>query len=402
MPEPADLIPELAALSTSKIVLVVMDGLGGVRTQDRASELSEAKTPSLDALAAAGMSGVHTVVAPGITPGSGAGHLALFGYDPLVFELGRGALSAAGVGFALKAGDVAARVNFCTLDSSGNVLDRRAGRLSTEENQRLCAKILAECDLGGRAELSLQTERDHRALLVLRGDNLSPQVSDTDPQLVGVPPREPSALAEEAAGTAAVVADLLSQVGRILAGESANHLLLRGFDTLRPIPSFKQRYLLDAFGAAGYPMYLGIARLLGMTVAPATSTFDEQVAQLESNYDGFDYFYLHHKKTDSAGEDGDFDSKVAAIEEVDQQISRIADLAPDVLCITGDHATPSPLRGHSWHPVPFLMLGQRVGVDATAKFDEESSRQGGFGHILAKDLMALMMAAAGRLTKFGA
>lgn len=400
MQEP-ELVTKLAVAGTTKIVLVVMDGLGGVRAGGRGSELAEAATPNLDRLALEGSSGVHMPVGPGITPGSGAGHLALFGYDPLVYELGRGALSAAGIGFPLQPGDVAARVNFCTLDSEGLILDRRAGRIPTEENARLCRMVLDQVQLPPGIELHLQTEKDHRALLVLRGENLSPGLADTDPQIVGLPPREPAALVPEAAHTAVVLAGILGQIKTILQGERANFMLLRGFDALRPFPSFTERYRLDAYAIAAYPMYMGIARILGMTVAPSQSSFAESVDTLKAAWAEHDFFYLHHKAPDAAGEDGDFERKCRAIEEVDAQISAIADLGPDVICVTGDHATPAPLRNHSWHPVPVLMWGPTVGADRLERFDELSGREGALGERLGKDLMPLMLAAAGRLARYG-
>jgi 2,3-bisphosphoglycerate-independent phosphoglycerate mutase len=396
-----ELVTELAVAGSTKIVLVVIDGLGGLRTAERGSELTEATLPNLDRLALEGSSGVHAVVGPGITPGSGAGHLSIFGYDPLVYELGRGALSAAGIGFPLQPGDVAARVNFCTLDDNGLVIDRRAGRIPTEENARLCKLLLEGVRLPPGSELFLQTERDHRALLVLRGQGLSPAIVDTDPQLVGLPPRDPIGLDEEAAPTAALLANILGQIRAILAGERANFILLRGFDGLRPFPSFSDRYKLNAFGVACYPMYLGIARILGMTVAPAQTTFEESVETLRGAWAGHDFFYIHHKAPDSAGEDGDFDRKCRAIEEVDAVLPRILDLGPEVVCVTGDHATPAQLRTHSWHPVAFTMWGPTVGVDEVNRFDEASARRGAFGEKLGKDLMPLMLAAAGRMARYG-
>ncbi|HEY8201082.1 MAG TPA: 2,3-bisphosphoglycerate-independent phosphoglycerate mutase [Actinomycetota bacterium] len=396
-----ELVTTLAIAGATRIVLVVMDGLGGVRIGERGSELAEADTPNLDRLALEGSSGVHAPVGPGVTPGSGAGHLALFGYDPLVYELGRGALSAAGIGFPLQPGDVAARVNFCTVDSDGLILDRRAGRIPTEENARLCRRVLDAVKLPPGIELHLQTERDHRALLVLRGEDLSPALADTDPQLVGLPPREPTALVPEAAHTAVVLAGILGQVKTILQGERANFVLLRGFDALRPFPSFQERYRLDAYAIAAYPMYMGIARILGMTVAPSQSSFAESVDTLKGAWAEHDFFYVHHKAPDAAGEDGDFERKCRAIEEVDALIPAITELGPDVVCVTGDHATPAPLRSHSWHPVPFVMWGAAVGADRVEHFDELSARAGAFSEKLGKDLMPLMLAAAGRLARYG-
>lgn len=400
-PPSPDLVPSLAVEADTKIVLLVIDGLGGFRTRERGSELHEAATPNLDSLAREGSSGLHTPVATAVTPGSGAGHLALFGYDPLVFRLGRGVLSAAGVGFPLRPGDVAARVNFCTLDPSGNVADRRAGRISSEENERLCAALAERLDPGRGVEVFLRTEREHRALLVLRGEGLSPKIADTDPQVEGVPPLSPRALDPEAEATARIFDRLLEQAASVLEGDRANFILLRGFDTLAPIPSFKERYRLDAMGIAVYPMYVGIARLLGMEVTQVLG-LAEAVEALEKSWESADFFYLHDKKADSAGEDGDFDRKVAAIEEVDAAIPRILELRPEVLCVTGDHSTPSPLRAHSWHPVPFVMWGEWIAADGVERFDEEATRAGGLGRLLGKELMPVMLAGAGRLAKFGA
>ena len=392
-----ELIPLLAREAATKIVLLVMDGLGGFRTAARRSELHEARTPNLDQLAAEGSNGVHTVVAPGVTPGSGAGHLALFGYDPLTYQIGRGALSAAGIGYELKPGEVAARVNFCTLDAAGNIQDRRAGRISTEETSRLCELITK-----GVSDVTMFPERDHRALFVMTGSGLSPDLADTDPQVEGYAPLPPTPLTAEAAPTAALLTAFLNHAHEVLKNERANFILLRGFDTHREVPGFASRYRLKGFGVAGYPMYIGIARLVGMDVADLQPSFAAEVAMLSPSWDSHDFFYIHHKKTDSAGEDGNFDAKVAAIEEVDAVIPSIMDLQPDVICVTGDHSTPSPLKAHSWHPVPFLMWGANVGLDSVDRFNEEDACAGAFGHILGKDLMPLMLAAAGRLAKFGA
>lgn len=397
-----ELVPSLAVEAGTKIILLVIDGLGGIRTDQRGSELHAARTPHLDRLAREGTSGVHTVVSPGITPGSGAGHLALFGYDPRRYQLGRGALSAAGVGFELKPGDVAARVNFCSLDPDGRIADRRAGRIATEENARLCEEILSRAELGDAVRFSMVPERDHRALLVLHGEGLSPEVADTDPQETGVAPREPEALSPQGKKTAGMLKLLLDQVRIILEDEKANFIILRGFDTRRELPSLSERYKLRAIGIAGYPMYIGISKILGMQVADPQPNFESEVAALESSWASHDFFYIHQKKTDSAGEDGDFDGKVAAIEEVDDLIPRMIALGSDVICVTGDHSTPSQLRAHSWHPVPFVLWGPNVGMDGVDSFDEEAATRGGFGRQRAIHLMGLILGAAGRLAKFGA
>jgi len=386
----------------TKIVLVVMDGLGGFADADHGTELEEADTPNLDRLAAEGCTGLGEPVGPGITPGSGPGHLGLFGYDPLEYELGRGALSAAGLDVELKPGDVAARGNLATLDDAGNVVDRRAGRIPDDEAAEVVDRLRDGVDIAG-IEVALVPEAQHRVLVVLRGEGLDARVSDTDPQATGVPPLSPEAKAPEAERAAEVVAEFDSQVRKLLAGEpKANALLLRGFDSHRELPSMHQRYGLTPAAVAIYPMYRGIARLVGMEVLPKAADLDGQVAQLKEHWDRFDYFFLHHKYTDSAGEDGDFDRKVAAIETLDAVVPAIVDLGPDVVVVTGDHATPSQMAAHSWHPVPALMWGERVGRDGTERFGERWCAGGALGLRPTKDLMPIALAAAGRLAKYGA
>ncbi|HEX2258247.1 MAG TPA: 2,3-bisphosphoglycerate-independent phosphoglycerate mutase [Actinomycetota bacterium] len=397
-----ELVPTLVRRTEAKMVLIVMDGLGGFRSSERGSELTEAKIPNLDQLAAEGSSGLLTMVAPGITPGSGAGHLALFGYDPIEYTLGRGALSAAGIGIELKPGEIAARANFCTVDAMGRVVDRRAGRITTEVNRRLCAQINAAVQLEEGVSALFYTERDHRAVLILKGDALSPMIRDTDPQILGLVPHDPAPLAEQAVRTADLVEKLLAQVRIILKDEPANFILLRGFDTQRGLPRFPERYGLRARGIASYPMYLGLAKIVGMETPPPVAGWIEAVEELHSSWDQYDFFYLHLKGTDAAGEDGDFERKCLEIERVDATIPAIRALNPEVICVTGDHSTPSQLMRHSWHPVPFILWGSQVGMDSVCYFNEEAARAGAFGHRMAKELMALILASSGRLITYGA
>ncbi len=396
-----------------KAMLLVMDGLGGYRTTQRGSELTEARTPNLDRLAREGSLGLHDPVTRGITPGSGAGHLGLFGYDPLAYEIGRGALSAAGIGFDLEPGDVAARVNFCNLDEGGIITDRRAGRLPTEAAQDICDLLTERVRLGGitsgRAgeHFFMRPEREHRGLLVLRGEGLSPEVTDTDPQREGVPPldcepRSPSA-APEAKRTAELVRSFLEQARVLLADrQRGNFLLLRGFDTQKDLPSFPERYKLRALAIAAYPMYVGISRLLGFETHQVEGAAPEEVDALARLLPEHDFVFMHIKKTDSAGEDGDFERKVAAIEEVDALIPRILDSGVEVLAVSGDHSTPAQMAAHSWHPVPVLLWGGSAAADGLPKFDEVTCRQGSLGRFEAKHLMPQLLAAAGRLAKYGA
>src|SRR5256714_2984202 len=386
---------------TTKIVYLIMDGLGGYRCLERGSELGESDHPNLDSLASESVCGLMDPVAPGITPGSGPGHLGLFGYDPFVFELGRGALSAAGLGVDLEPGDIAARANFATLAPDGTIADRRAGRIPSDVARALCELISQKVAL--EVDYRLVPEKEHRALLVLSGSDLSPHISDTDPQKLGVPPAPPVALDPEAKRTADIVADFDRQVRQVLARQTANTLLLRGFDTPPEMPSFRDRYKLRALAIASYPMYIGISRILGMDTVPAHSGLDHQLDTLTAKWDEHDFFYFHVKATDSAGEDGDFERKCRAIEEVDRDVlPQILALGPDVVVVSGDHSTPSQLAAHSWHPVPVLLYARGGEVDSVDRFDEEACRAGAIGRIRSKDLMPQVLAAAGRLIKYGA
>jgi 2,3-bisphosphoglycerate-independent phosphoglycerate mutase len=395
-------LARLLLRNDSKIVLVVVDGFGGMADDAHQTELEEASTPHLDHLAAEGVTGLLDPVGPGITPGSGPGHLALFGYDPLEFELGRGALSAAGLGFELLPGDVAARGNLCTFDVDGNVSDRRAGRLPDEEARRVVDRLEQDVRAPGM-DVFFRHERQHRVLVVVRGEGLDPRVTDTDPQAIGVPPLEPRPL-DPAAQRMAEVAGLLSdEARRVLADEkAANGLLLRGFDSQRELPSFAERYGLRAAAAAVYPMYRGIARLLGMDVLGPPADLADEIDLLRKNWEHADFFFLHHKDADSAGEDGDRSGKVAAIERLDEVLPDLLGLKPDVIVVTGDHATPSQMAAHSWHPVPVLLWGRRCGRDAVERFGERWCLLGGLGRRPSVELMPIILANAGRLAKYGA
>ncbi len=400
-----DLMRQLRRDNGSKIVLVVADGLGGMSRELHGgpTELEAAATPHLDDLASKGVCGLAQPILPGITTGSGPGHLALFGYDPLRFQIGRGVLSALGIAFDLQPGDVAARGNFCTIDEEGRVTDRRAGRIATEEAARLVEKLRA-CRLED-AELFLEPVRDYRMVMVLRGEDLGAEVDDTDPQATGVPPREPRARSPESEPTAELVKAFLHQAREILRDEHpANMVNLRGFSQRPRWPSFSDVYGLRACAIATYPMYRGLARLLGMDVGvDEDADLTGQVDALQATWERYDFFFLHYKYPDSRGEDGDFEAKVRAIEALDAQIARIQSLIPDVLIVTGDHSTPSRLRTHSWHPVPVVLSARTCRVDAADRFGETAcARDGGLGLFEAKHLMSLAMAHANRLEKFGA
>jgi 2,3-bisphosphoglycerate-independent phosphoglycerate mutase len=395
---------DVAITGNSKILLLILDGLGGIQHPHFGkTELQAARKPNLDRLASESVCGVLDPVAPGITPGSGPSHMALFGYDPIECNIGRGVLSALGVDFHLTEKDLAARVNFATVDEVGNVVDRRAGRISSETNGRLCSKLARLVELPHDARLFIQTESEHRAVVVFRGEGLSGAISDTDPQRVGVPPEKPEALSQEAKKSSEIVSSFLKQASEILTDEyPANAILLRGFATQRPFKSFYDRFKLKAAAVAKYPMYRGLARLIGMEVLPACEDMDAEIDLIGKELQSFDFFYIHVKKTDSHGEDGKFEDKVKTIELVDSKIPLLLALSPDVLVVTADHSTPSALKAHSWHPVPVLLWAKTCRVDDVVSFDEISCAKGGIGRMPMVHLMSLVLAHAGRLTKYGA
>jgi 2,3-bisphosphoglycerate-independent phosphoglycerate mutase len=397
-----DLIRSLAISGTTKIVLLSADGLGGFPDPATGrSELETAQIPHLDALARQGACGVLRHVAPGITPGSGPGHLGLFGYEPLRYPVGRGVLEALGIDFDLRPGDVAARGNFCTVDDEGRITDRRAGRIPTERCIALVER-LRRIRLPG-VELIVEPVKEHRFVLVLRGPGLSGRLSETDPQALGQPPLPVHAETEEAQAAAALVNRFVAEARALLADAApANMVLLRGFDQRPALPRFPDVYRLRAAAVAAYPMYRGLARLVGMDVLKTGSTFADEVTTLRAHWDAYDYVFLHYKDTDKAGEDGDFPGKVAALERLDAFIPAIEALAPDVLVVTGDHATPAVLQGHSWHPVPVVLAGRYALPDAVDRFTERACVGGSLGTLPAHDLMPLVLAHALRLTKYGA
>lgn len=397
-----DLIRPLVVSNTTKIVLLSLDGLGGLPSPSTGrSELETALIPNLNALAAEAACGLVRHVAAGITPGSGPGHLGLFGYDPLDYQVGRGVLEALGIEFDLRPGDVAARGNFCTVDDQGLITDRRAGRISTE----LCASLTArlrEIRLPG-VETFVEPVKEHRFVLVLRGPGLFGELSETDPQLLGKPPLPVRALASEATHTAELVNTFITEARRRLQDAApANMVLLRGFDLLPSWPRFPDVFGLRATAIAAYPMYRGLARLVGMEVLKTGGQFGDEIATLREHWQAYDFFFLHYKDTDKAGEDGDFDAKVAALERLDAFVPAIRELGPDVLVVTGDHATPSVLGAHGWQPVPVLVWSRYCGTDPVTAFTERACASGSLGILPAQYVMPLVMANALRLTKFGA
>ena len=397
-----DLVRELREPAATKIVLLVADGLGGLPLEPTGrTELETAVTPNLDAAARDGVCGLSTPVLPGITPGSGPGHLGLFGYDPLEYRIGRGILEALGINFAVGPKDVAMRGNFCTLGPNGTITDRRAGRPNNDKCKAACEKLRAISIPG--VELFVEPVREHRFVLVIRGEGLGDAVNDTDPQAVGVTPLKAAGSDPASAKTADVVNHFTAEATRVLAGEGpTNGVTLRGFAKFPKIATFSDVYSLKAAAIAVYPMYKGLARLVGMDILDPGVTLDGQVDTLAKVWKDYDFFFLHYKYTDSTGEDGNFPAKVQMIEKLDAVIPRIRALNPDVFIVTGDHSTPSKMKSHSWHPVPTLLVAGTARPDDVTRFGERDCIRGGLGQFQAMHLMLLAMAHAGRLGKYGA
>lgn len=397
---PDDLVDQ----SGGRIVLIVLDGLGGLPNPATGlTELESANTPNLDRLALRSAIGLHQPAGIGVTPGSGPGHLALFGYDPIRWNIGRGVLSALGVGFPLQHGDVATRLNFATRDAQNRITDRRAGRPSDDENRRLVARLRENFRAPDGVEVFFEPEKEHRLVLVLRGRNLNAELGDTDPQETGVPALPVAAHSDASRETASLVQRILDQASEILKDEPrANTLLARGFAAYEPYPTVKERFGLRARAIARYPMYLGVARLVGMESLPIASSDENSIDMLEQNFDDYDFHFVHFKAVDSRGEDGDFAAKVKAIEAVDALIPRVEALRPDVLVVTGDHSTPFSMKAHSWHPVPILISSPWVRPVDVPGFGERACMRGELGVFPAAQIMTLALAHAGRLAKFGA
>lgn len=397
-----DLTRTLHESSDSKIVMLVADGLGGLPLEPGGpTELEAANTPNLDRLAQRAIQGMSIPVAPGISPGSGPGHLSLFGYDPVKYLIGRGALEATGIGFELGPNDVAVRCNFCTLDADGNITDRRAGRIPTEQSAPL-AIALRDVSIEG-VEVFVEPVKEHRFVVVFRGEGLGGAVDDTDPQRTGVPPDEPVALDAASEKTAQIAAEFIRQAKKILADQpQANCATMRGFATRPDLPTYKEVYGLRAAAIAVYPMYKGLARLVGMDIVGAPKTLEEQAELLKQHWEEYDFFFVHYKYTDSTGEDGNFEAKVKRTEDFDTIIPRVVALNPEVIVVTGDHSTPAFLKSHSWHSVPTMIVSNCCRFDGHQAFTETTTRTGGLGQFEAKHLMPLALANAGRLSKYGA
>ena len=394
-------LADIVDATSSKIVMLVVDGLGGARHPETGrSELETANLPNLDLLAKESSAGMTVPVLPGISPGSGPGHLALFGYNPMKYFIGRGVLEGLGIDAPISHGDVAARGNFCTIDGNGHLTDRRAGRISSEESRPLC-DLLNTIHIPD-IDLSVLPVQDYRFVLQMKGKGLSDKLSETDPQRTRTEPLPAAALVPEAGKTADAVNQFVIQARKLLSNQNrANMVLLRGFSQLPNFPHMGKAYKLRPAAIAAYPMYRGLARVVGMEVIPTGMTFDDELDTLYKHYQKHDFFYLHYKPADAAGEDGDFQAKVKALEELDARIPRLVDLAPDVLVVTGDHSTPSIMAAHSWHPVPLLIQAAMTKGDGIESFHERACATGSLGTFPAMHLMLMALSHAGKLNKYG-
>jgi len=395
------IIPQLSIKTASKIVLLVIDGVGGLPFKGK-TELESAHTPHLDKLAAQGECGLSHPVSMGITPGSGPAHLSLFGYDPTEYVLGRGILEALGVGVEVGENDLVARGNFASCRGD-LIIDRRAGRIPTEINAELCQFINSSLKPEEGIQIQLFPGKEHRFVVKFTGSGLHDSITDADPQKDNSPMLKTKASSPQADRTAGIVNAFMDEVNLILKKRtSANTILLRGFSKHPSLPKMNELYKLKPASIAHYPMYKGLSMLVGMQVLDGGSEISDLLSSLEKHFAEFDFFYLHIKKTDSAGEDGDHKAKIAAIEETDRQLPHLLDLGPDVLCITADHSTPSSMRAHSWHPNPVLITASSVFPDNTSKFSERECSKGYLGQFQATHIMPLLLAHAGKLKKFGA
>lgn len=396
------LLEKLSIKNEKKIVLLIMDGVGGAPVQGK-TELEAAHIPNLDALAAKSEVGFSIPILPGITPGSGPGHLGVFGYNPLDYEIGRGVLEAVGMGMALDNKSLAARCNFCTIDKNKIITDRRAGRIPTEKNIELCKKLKEKIKKIDDVDVVIEPGKEHRFVVVFKGEGLNEPISDADPQKEGLNYLYSVPLKLESKKSAAIVNKFLDMVMDVLKNDlPANAALLRGAAKSPDIPSMEKLFKLKSAAIAVYPMYKGLASLVGMDLLEAGQTIEDEFAVLKKYYNDYDFFFIHIKKIDSYGEDGNFDAKVHIIEEVDKEIPNLLKLNLDVLCITGDHSTPALLKGHSWHPVPLLINSPFVRISNVKGFNESECAKGNLGHIEARYIMMLLLANALKLNKYGA
>ncbi len=397
-----EVLHSLVVQTDSKLLMVIIDGMGGLPIRGK-TELEAAKTPNLDRLASQSICGLIDPISYGITPGSGPSHLALFGYDPFSYEIGRGVMEALGIGLDLTQKDLTARGNFATIDPEGVIVDRRAGRIPTEKNREICQFLQSKIKEVEGVCVSIYPGKEHRFIIVFQGEGLRDDLTDADPQKDGLKAKGTESLSSEARRTAEVVNCYLKEATKILMPfHPANTILLRGFSKIPDIPTLSERFKLRSAAIATYPMYRGLARLVGMEILETGDTLRDELETLKKYFDCYDFFYLHFKKPDMAGEDGNFKIKVKAIEEIDRVFPFILRLKPDVLVVTGDHSTPALLKGHSWHPNPILLHSRYIRPDGIRRFTERQCQKGQLGRFPAMDVIPLMLGNGLKLKKLGA
>ncbi|RLD18403.1 MAG: phosphoglycerate mutase [Caldiserica bacterium] len=400
---PLKILKSIAQKNEKKILLIVLDGVGGIPFNYGKTELEMANTPNLDKFASISETGFHIPCSYGITPGSGPAHLGIFGYDPFSYTIGRGVLEALGIGVELEENELCARANFATIDKNGIVIDRRAGRISTEENKRICEILKENMGEIDGVKVSIYPGKEHRFVVVFKGEDLEEFLTDCDPQKEGKPIPEAKATAKSSERAARIVNSFLKRAIKVLSKEKkANAILMRGFSKIPPIPKMQDIFKLNPCAIATYPMYKGLAKLVGMEVLKTGDTLRDQIKTLKENYNKFDFFFFHYKKTDSKGEDGDFNGKVRAIEDFDQVLPEILSLNFSAVAITGDHSTPAKLKSHSWHPSPLAIHGEYVFPDDVNEFHERAFRKGSLGVIYSTDVLPILLALSGKLKKYGA
>ncbi len=398
-----EMMKELAVATESKIILLVADGIGDLPTKEGKTVLEYAEIPNLDQLAARSVCGLTDPVSRGITPGSGPAHLSLFGYDPIKYQIGRGVLEALGIDMELTADDLACRGNFATINTQKEITDRRAGRITTETNRKVCALLQQKITEIDGIKIIIKPGKEHRFVVVFRGKGLQDGISDADPQVTGKKIKYAEAMRPESKMSVQVVNKFIDKALEVLKDQHpANAVLLRGIAKHPGLPSMRERFKVKAAAIATYPMYRGLAKLVGMEVLNTGESITDEFLTLKEKFTQYDFFYIHIKKTDSYGEDGNYDAKVKVIEELDRCIPRLLALNPEVVVVTGDHSTPAAIAGHSWHPNPFLLFARFIRVDEVRHFSEREFVKGGLGRFPAVEAMPLMLANALKLKKYGA